>query len=112
MNAIKFTKQGRVIVRLLSVDRDHWGIQVSDTGIGIAREFQSSVFEPFKQADNAVTHENRGIGLGLSITKQLVEIMGGEIQFHSEVGKGTTFTVTLPIEKPVELKFSGVAVTN
>jgi PAS domain S-box-containing protein len=112
VNAIKFTKQGRVMVRLLSVDRDHWGIQVSDTGIGIAREFQSSVFEPFKQADNAVTHENRGIGLGLSITKQLVEIMGGEIQFHSEVGKGTTFTVTLPIEKPVELKFSGVAVTN
>lgn len=99
VNAIKFTKKGQVQVDLSSPDPGHWIIQVKDTGIGISKEFQTSIFEPFQQADNAVTHENRGIGLGLSITKQLVELMGGKVMLESELGQGTIFTIILPIEK-------------
>jgi two-component system, sensor histidine kinase and response regulator len=98
-NAIKFTKEGRVHVSLLCPDAAHWIIQVTDTGIGIPEEAQAAIFEPFKQADNAITRENRGIGLGLSITKQLVELMSGRIVLESRVGVGSTFTVLLPIVK-------------
>jgi PAS domain S-box-containing protein len=98
-NAIKFTKEGRVHASLQCPDSAHWIMQVTDTGIGIPEEAHSSIFEPFKQADNAITRENRGIGLGLSITKQLVELMGGRIVFESQVGAGSTFTVLLPLKK-------------
>jgi signal transduction histidine kinase len=98
-NAIKFTKEGRVHVSLQYPDAGHWIMQVTDTGIGIPEEAHSSIFEPFQQADNAITRENRGIGLGLSITKQLVELMGGRIVFESHVGAGSTFTVLLPLVK-------------
>jgi signal transduction histidine kinase len=98
-NAIKFTKQGSICVSLSCVDSDHWSMQVKDTGIGIPGEAQSSIFEPFQQASNAITRDNPGIGLGLSITKQLVELMGGRIKLQSEVGVGSTFDIILPIVK-------------
>jgi PAS domain S-box-containing protein len=101
-NAIKFTREGSVHVHVLHPDPDHWKIEVTDTGIGIPRDAQSYIFEPFRQADVAVTHDNRGVGLGLSITKQLVELMRGQITVTSEVGKGSTFTVILPIAKGQE----------
>jgi PAS domain S-box-containing protein len=98
-NAIKFTREGSVHVHVSHPDPDHWKIEVTDSGIGIPRDAQSYIFEPFRQADVAVTHDNRGVGLGLSITKQLVELMRGQITVTSEVGKGSTFTVLLPIAK-------------
>jgi PAS domain S-box-containing protein len=98
-NAIKFTKEGSVSVSFLYPTDEHWAIQVKDTGIGIPKEAQAYVFEPFRQVDHAVTHDNRGIGLGLSITKQLVDLMGGRITLESEIGKGSTFTIVLPIQK-------------
>jgi PAS domain S-box-containing protein len=70
--------------------------------MGISEEAQSYIFDPFRQVDNAITRKNRGTGLGLSITKQLVELMDGEIKLKSEVGQGSTFTVTLPILKKQE----------
>lgn len=96
-NAIKFTKNGSVSVRLFQPDPSHWALQVADTGLGIPPEARSVIFEPFHQLNDAITHENRGTGLGLSITKHLVEYMGGSIQLDSEVGKGSTFTVLLPL---------------
>jgi K+-sensing histidine kinase KdpD len=75
------------------------GKQVSDTGIGIPEETQVSIFEPFQKANSSLTRDNRGVGLGLSITKQLIELLGGQIILASEVGKGSTFLVTLPINK-------------
>jgi signal transduction histidine kinase len=98
-NAIKFTKHGSIHVKVFSPDPEHWSIQVTDTGIGISKEHLQSIFEPFQQGDNAVTGDNRGIGLGLSITRQLVDLMNGRILVDSQVGKGTTFSVLLPIEK-------------
>jgi signal transduction histidine kinase len=86
-------------VKLLYPAEDAWGIQVSDTGVGISRESRAIIFEPFRQVDNTITRDNRGIGLGLSITKQLVDIMNGRIVLESEPGKGSTFTVVLPIKK-------------
>jgi signal transduction histidine kinase len=77
-------------------------MQVADTGAGVPKEAQAYIFEPFRQVNNAITRENRGTGLGLSITKQLVEIMRGEITLESEVDKGSTFTIVLPILKDTE----------
>ncbi len=98
-NAIKFTKEGSVTICLLRAGENHWAIQVSDTGIGIPKEAQAYIFDPFRQANDAITRDNRGIGLGLAITKQLVELMNGKILVESEPGRGTTFTVKLPIQK-------------
>jgi len=96
-NAIKFTQKGEVSVRLDYLDREHWVMQVMDTGPGIPREAQEAIFEPFRQGDNTITSDNRGIGLGLSITKQLVELMNGRIVLESHVGQGSTFNILLPI---------------
>ncbi|MBN2118290.1 MAG: PAS domain S-box protein [Anaerolineales bacterium] len=98
-NAIKFTKQGEICVRVFQPNATHWAIQVSDTGIGIPAEAQAAVFEPFQKVNSVLTRDNRGIGLGLSITKQLVDLMDGQIKLDSEIGKGSTFTVTFPINK-------------
>ncbi|MBI1881110.1 MAG: PAS domain S-box protein, partial [Chloroflexi bacterium] len=97
-NAIKFTSAGRVRVRLYCPDVDHWALQVSDTGSGIPAEAQTYIFEPFRQVDGSMTRTQAGSGLGLSIVKQLTALMGGEITLESEVGRGSTFTVSLPLE--------------
>jgi len=96
-NAIKFTKEGSVSLEVTCPEDDCWAIQVTDTGIGISKEAQSYIFEPFRQLQSAVTYDNRGVGLGLSITKQLVELMNGKIVVESETGRGSTFTVLLPL---------------
>lgn len=96
-NAIKFTSKGRVHVRLYLADDAHWGIEVSDTGLGIAPELQERIFEPFRQVDESATREQGGVGLGLSIVRQLVTLMAGEVRLDSEPGRGSTFTVLLPL---------------
>jgi PAS domain S-box-containing protein len=99
-NAIKFTKTGEVQVRLEHHAPKHWALQVTDTGMGIPIEARASIFEPFQQAQNGLAGENHGIGLGLSITRQLVKLMGGRIMLESQVGQGSTFTVLLPLQLP------------
>jgi signal transduction histidine kinase/CheY-like chemotaxis protein len=101
-NAIKFTDDGSVLVKLdLSPCVDghvNATIQVSDTGPGIPPEKLSTIFEKFTQADGSITRKYGGTGLGLAITRRLVEIHGGEVRVDSQVGKGSTFRVTLPCE--------------
>jgi len=97
-NALKFTKEGRVHLNVTHPNENCWEIQVTDTGVGIPKAAQAYIFEPFQQVNSAVTHENRGVGLGLSITKQLVELMSGSIVLDSELGRGSTFTVLLPLK--------------
>jgi len=98
-NAIKFTQEGSVSIRLSHATNEYWSIQVTDTGAGIPREAQEYIFEPFRQVNSAITRDNRGIGLGLSITKQLVDLMGGKINLESKPNKGSTFTILLPINR-------------
>jgi len=99
-NAIKFTQEGAVRLNVNLIDDNYWQIEVSDTGIGIPQKAQENIFEPFKQVSNAITEENRGVGLGLSITKQLVDLMYGRIHIKSEPGKGSVFIVVLPLKRP------------
>lgn len=101
-NAIKFTTEGFICVKVRSQDdgedRVLLYIQVIDTGIGIPEKHQASLFEPFHQGDNSISRRFGGSGLGLSIVKQLVELMGGTLGLKSATGQGTTFTLTLPLQ--------------
>jgi two-component system sensor histidine kinase RpfC len=102
-NAIKFTHEGCIDVHAHCVheDRNIASIyfEVRDTGIGIAEEVQQTIFEDFTQADNTITRKYGGTGLGTTISKQLVELLGGEIGLQSKPGEGTTLSFTLPFEK-------------
>jgi signal transduction histidine kinase len=94
-NGVKYTDQGSVNVRLYKNGKADWYIEVSDTGRGISDKFLPVIFEPFRQGQNS-GREHKGIGLGLSIVKRLVDIMGGKIDVRSTPATGTVFTVTVP----------------
>ena len=95
-NAIKFTESGTVTVKTWKIDESKIAISVTDTGMGIAPEDQTKIFQAFRQGDQTFTRQHSGTGLGLTITESLVKMMGGEILLHSELDKGTTFTVEIP----------------
>jgi PAS domain S-box-containing protein len=100
-NAIKFTPEGGRVELRMECSRSNVRISVSDTGRGIAPEFLPSVFDRFTQQDASHTRRHGGLGLGLALVKQLVELHGGTIEAASEgVGRGATFTVTLPLRAP------------
>ncbi len=100
-NAVKFTNSGEVNVTVSRSGKgsspDNITFTVSDTGIGISPEKLETIFEPFSQADTSTTRRYGGSGLGLSISRKLAELMGGSITASSTPGKGSTFTVTLPL---------------
>ena len=98
-NAIKFTEKGRVCINVSLKDKDkqpYIRFDVEDTGFGISQEKQHVVFESFTQADGDTTRKYGGTGLGLAITKQLAELLGGELTLTSEVGKGSVFSLIIP----------------
>jgi PAS domain S-box-containing protein len=103
-NAIKFTETGHVYIRISLQDAGELSyirFDVEDTGIGIPREAQELIFEPFRQADGSTTRKFGGTGLGLTITKQLTVLLEGEITVASEVGKGTVFTLIMPAGRDI-----------
>ncbi|HYX40516.1 MAG TPA: ATP-binding protein, partial [Pyrinomonadaceae bacterium] len=101
-NAIKFTpKGGRVQLRAERDGATALRISVTDTGVGIPDEDIERLFDKYEQARSRATRSEKGTGLGLYITKQLVELHGGEINVNSEVGKGSTFSFTLPLAQDV-----------
>ena len=96
-NALKFTEHGSVSLRVEASGRDRVRFVVRDTGIGIASEQLDAIFEAFRQADGSTRRRYGGTGLGLSISRDLATRMGGDIQVHSDVGQGSTFTLELPL---------------
>ena len=102
-NAIKFTEQGEVAINC-TLEDDKLSFSVTDTGIGIPKENLESVFERFRQVDKHQEKNSGGTGLGLAISKALVEKLGGKISLKSDIGQGTRFYFSIPIDKQKKLK--------
>lgn len=96
-NAIKFTPEGEVKLAVVKGQNGEVSFVVSDTGIGIPKHFIPRIFEKFRQLDGSASRNYEGAGLGLTVSKNLVELIGGKIEVESEVGKGSTFRVTIPV---------------
>jgi CheY-like chemotaxis protein/signal transduction histidine kinase len=96
-NALKFTEAGHVELRAAAMNGQRIAFTVEDTGIGIPAEQHDVIFEAFRQADGTTVRKHGGTGLGLSICRELVALLGGEIHLHSAAGKGSRFTVVLPL---------------
>ena len=94
-NALKFTDEGGVYIYIARLGETQWSMQVRDTGIGIPQEAQKRIFDAFQQVENK-NRKISGSGLGLSIVRELVALMNGQINLESEEGKGSAFTITLP----------------
>ncbi|MES2634366.1 MAG: ATP-binding protein [Pseudomonadota bacterium] len=105
-NALKFTPKGEVRVTAVREGEDKVTFRVTDTGIGIAREFHESIFRDFTQVQSPLQKQLRGTGLGLSLSKRLAELMGGSVKLTSEPGQGSVFSVTVPV------KFEGAGNTD
>ena len=98
-NGIKFTEKGEVRVGC-TVNDNVLEIRIADTGVGIAAEHFEDVFEPFWQAEQSATRKTGGTGLGLSVTRKLARLLGGDVTVASRMGAGTTFLLTLPMKAP------------
>jgi signal transduction histidine kinase len=94
-NGLKFTAEGTVTVTVRFAD-DVLEFRVSDTGIGIPAETLPLIFEPFRQGERYLTRRHDGLGLGLYVVRRLLEVLGGAVQVESEVGRGSTFRITIP----------------
>jgi hypothetical protein len=103
-NALKFTAKGFVEVELKAEDGENWELTVKDTGAGIKPENIETIFERFRQVDGSYTRAAGGFGLGLSISQQLAELLGGRITVESEYGKGSEFKLTMPYSAPRAIK--------
>ena len=102
-NAIKFTPEGGRVTLRADADAGQLVLTVQDTGVGIAAEEQELVFEKFRQAGrNLMTRVHGGTGLGLSIVRELAKLLGGDVSLHSELGRGSTFTVRVTARLPDE----------
>jgi signal transduction histidine kinase len=99
-NAIKFTEPGgEVSVRVFQAD-DEVVVKVIDTGIGIPPHEQEHIFTRFYQVDGSIRRKHGGVGLGLSLVKEVLALFGGHIAVESQVGRGSTFTMTIPVFQP------------
>ena len=103
-NAIKFTYKGGVTINLRYIinnkkEKEYIEIRIIDTGIGISEKSRNMIFEEFRQVSEGLNRRFEGAGLGLTITKRFVDLLGGKIDFESEIGKGTTFIVQFPVKE-------------
>jgi signal transduction histidine kinase/DNA-binding response OmpR family regulator/HAMP domain-containing protein len=106
-NAIKFTETGSVKISIKQVD-DNFEIQVADTGIGISEEVISYIFDEFRQADGSISQKYDGTGLGLSIAQKYARLVGGDITVSSTPGKGSVFTLKMPVDFHDDKKSHGI----
>ena len=99
-NALKYTANGSVTI-IAGKEGQKAVVKVQDTGIGIDQEFQEVIFEPFRQASEGFNRTYEGTGLGLTLVKKYMDLVCGTISLSSEPGKGSTFTLKFPVNKPV-----------
>ena len=100
-NAFKFTRSGRILLCVSIVD-GKLNFTVQDSGVGIAKKDLVFIFQPFRQVNDGINRKNEGVGLGLSISKNLIELMGGSITVDTQLGLGSTFTILIPFaEAPI-----------
>ena len=112
-NAVKFTATGTIRVVAAPLDDVHWFVEVSDTGIGISREALSFIFDEFRQVDDHLTRPYSGVGLGLAITRKIVELLEGEITVESSPDAGSCFRIVWPLNaQPRTGTGSLIRVTN
>lgn len=104
-NAIKFTEQGSITIDAEVIGKKLY-ISVTDTGIGIEKDMQERIFDPYEQVDSTMTSVSGGLGLGLSICQELISLHGGTISLTSTLGKGSSFTFSLPIAKTQTVEYS------
>ncbi|MBA3533323.1 MAG: HAMP domain-containing protein, partial [Ardenticatenales bacterium] len=97
-NAVKFTEHGTIVLRAYRTG-DKVALEVEDSGIGMSEESLEAIFEEFRQVDPSQARRAQGTGLGLAISRHLIQMHGGEIDVRSELGKGSTFTIRLPLER-------------
>lgn len=102
-NAVKFTRSGRITVKAGIADRRNVKIQISDTGIGIPTGRLDEIFKEFHQVESSDSRSFGGTGLGLAITKNVISLLGGTIDVRSQLGKGSTFTLNIPIKRKKDL---------
>jgi signal transduction histidine kinase len=109
-NAVKFTPEGGRVTLKAACDGNDLVFTVADTGVGIAPEEQDLIFEKFRQAAKPMTREQGGTGLGLSIVRELAKLLRGDVTLHSEIGRGSTFTVRIAArladEPPTDFELS------
>jgi signal transduction histidine kinase len=102
-NAVRYTDEGSIRVECATLPEGKWSVAIADTGIGIPRELQGKIFDPYSRAFSDDEHQREGgTGLGLAIVSRLVNLLGGDITLESEAGEGSTFTVTFPLELTVK----------
>ncbi|MEO8154152.1 MAG: ATP-binding protein [Rhizobacter sp.] len=106
-NALKFTLKGEVRVSAKQNADLTITFAVTDTGIGIAKEFHHAIFHDFAQVDSPIQKRLRGTGLGLSLSKRLAEVLGGTVHLESDLGQGSTFFVTVPLQINTEAEREG-----
>jgi signal transduction histidine kinase len=97
-NAIKYTNEGSVKIMVKLLNKKELEIKIIDTGVGIKKADLSRIFEPFQQLDDKLTKKVEGTGLGLHLVKKLLSLMNGNISLESEYGKGSVFTITMPLK--------------
>jgi signal transduction histidine kinase len=101
-NSIKFSDAGCITIKAEKFRDDEWLFSVKDQGMGIPKERQKTIFDPFEQASKSLTNRQRGVGLGLSIVKQFVELMDGRVEVISQEDIGSTFTIWLTLPPVTE----------
>jgi PAS domain S-box-containing protein len=106
-NAVKFTESGEIVVTVTQITPQKYRLAIKDSGIGMTPEQVESVFDAFSQADESMSRRFGGTGLGTTISKQLVELMGGEIHVKSELGIGSTFSFDIPLTKVANVSKAG-----
>jgi signal transduction histidine kinase len=106
-NAVKFTDAGEVVIKA-GASNGSFDLSVRDTGPGISEADQAKLFQEFQQADNSITRKKGGTGLGLAISKRIIEMHGGKIWVESQVGTGSTFFVTLPVQVQEQVKLPSI----